>query len=118
MVFDEVVEEYCELPQILLRFNEWKKKDMNAYKEAYVHMCLPKVVSIFARAEMILWSPFEPDNYEDIEKMSWYHPAAMYGRSETETEETLRNDPDVYLVPTVVEKIVLAKLCSELKGFF
>lgn len=113
MIFDEVVEEYCELPHILQKFDEWKKKDMNAYKEAYVHLCLPKVISIFVRAQMILWSPFEADHYEDIDVMKWFHPVAAYGRSEKETEEMLRNDPDVFLIPTVIEKIILPKLCSK-----
>lgn len=117
MIFDEVVEEYCELPQILQKFYEWKKKDMNAYKEAYVHLCLPKIISIFVRAQMILWSPFEADHYEDIDEMKWFHPVAMYGRSENETEEMLRNDPDVFLIPTVIEKIVLPKLCSKFLKF-
>jgi GC-rich sequence DNA-binding factor len=88
---------------------------MNAYKEAYVHLCLPKVASIFIRAQMILWSPFESDFYEDIDKMKWFHPLAMYGRSNDETEDTLRNDPDVFLIPTVIEKIILPKLSSKFK---
>lgn len=114
MVFDEVVEEYCELPQILMRFDEWKKKDVNAYREAYVHLCLPKVVSIFVRAQMIMWSPFEVDNYEDVDKMKWFHPLVMYGLSADETEESLRKDPDVFAIPTIIEKIVLPKLSSKL----
>lgn len=113
LIFDEVVEEYCELPQILQRFDEWKKKDLNAYKEAYVHLCLPKIASIFIRAQMVLWSPFEPDFYEDIDKMKWFHPLAMYGRSDDETEDSLRNDPDVFLIPTIIEKIILPKLSSK-----
>lgn len=113
MIFDEVVEEYCELPQILMRFYEWKKRDLNAYREAYVHLCLPKIVSIFVRAEMILWSPFEVDSYEDIDKMKWFHPLVMYGRSAEETEESLRKDPDVFAIPTIIEKIILPKLSSK-----
>lgn len=114
MIFDEVVEEFCELPQILQKFDEWKKKDFIAYKEAYVHLCIPKVVGVFVRAEMILWSPFEADHYEDIDKMKWFHPPAMYGRTPTETEDSLRKDPDVFVIPSLVEKIVLPKLSSEL----
>ena len=113
MLFDEVVEEYCELPHILKKFEEWKKKDINAYREAYVHLCLPKIVSIFVRAQMILWSPFEPDHYEDIDKMNWFHPVAMYGRVESESEEMLRNDLDVFLIPTVIEKTIVAKIYSK-----
>lgn len=115
MIFDEVVEEFCELPQILHKFDEWKQKDINAYKEAYVHLCLPKIVSIFMRSQMILWSPFEPDHYEDIDKMKWFHPVAMYGRTSDETEAILRIDPDVFMIPTVIEKIILPKLSSKFK---
>lgn len=114
MIFDEVVEEYCDLQQILQRFDEWKKKDMNAYKETYVHLCLPKIISIFVRAEMILWTPFEADHYVDIDKMSWFHPLAMYGKVTGETEDTLRNDPDVFSIPSIIEKIVLGNLSSKL----
>lgn len=98
---------------ILQKFEEWKKKDASSYNEAFAHLCLPKIVGVFMRWEMILWTPFSTETYEDIEKMKWYHSAAMYGKSENETEATLRNDPDVFLVPTVVEKVVLPKLNSE-----
>ncbi|CRK97101.1 CLUMA_CG010440, isoform A [Clunio marinus] len=109
-IFDEVVEEYCELPQILQKFDDWKKKDLNAYKEAYVHLCLPKIVNVFVRSQMILWSPFEVEFYEDIDKMKWFHSVAMYGKTSDETEDMLRKDPDVFLIPTVIEKVVLLKL--------
>lgn len=114
LIFDEVVEEFCELPQILQKFDEWKKKDVIAYKEAYVSLCLPKIIGIFVRSQMILWSPFEIDHYEDVDKMKWFHPLAIYGRTSDETEETLRKDPDVFTIPTLIEKIVLPKLSSEL----
>ncbi|XP_070493177.1 PAX3- and PAX7-binding protein 1 isoform X1 [Chironomus tepperi] len=118
LLFDDVTDEYCELPFILQKFEEWKKKDLNSYKEAFVHLCLPKVIGVFVRWEMILWTPFSTEHYEDIDKMKWYHPAAMYGRTESETEETLRNDPDVFLIPTVIEKYVLPKLNKILEGCF
>lgn len=113
MIFDEVVEDYCELPHILTKLDEWKKKDMNAYKEAYVHLCLPKIVSVFVRAQMILWTPFQPEFYEDIDKMKWFDPVAMYGKTSEEIEETLRKDPDVFLIPSIIEKVVVSKLSSK-----
>lgn len=62
---------------------------------------------------MILWTPFEADHYADIDEIAWFHPLALYGRATDETETTLRNDPDVFIIPTVVEKIVLSKLSSK-----
>jgi len=115
MIFDDVSDDYCDISQILQRFAEWKLKDLSAYKEAFVHLCLPKITSVFIRAKLILWSPFEMEFYEDIEKMDWFDALAMYGKADGETEETLRNDPDVFLIPTVIEKVILPKLNSKLR---
>jgi GC-rich sequence DNA-binding factor len=115
LIFDDVSEEYCDLAFILQKFDEWKKKDLNAYKEAYIHLCLPKIVTIFIRWKMISWNPFLSEYYEDIDKMDWYHDLAVYGRLVNESEESLRNDPDVFLIPSIIEKLILSKLNSKLK---
>lgn len=114
LIFDDVSEEYTELSLILQKFNEWKKNDLTAYKDAYIHLCLPKIVTVFIRWKMILWNPFISEHYEDIDKMECYHPMAMYGKVDNETEEMLKNDPDVFLIPSIVEKVVLPKLNSKL----
>jgi GC-rich sequence DNA-binding factor len=118
LVFDDVADEYCELSLILQRLDEWKQKDINTYKEAFVHLSLPKIVGLFVRWHMVIWSPFSTETYEDIDKMNWYHPLLMYGRTECETETSLKNDPDVFLLPTVIEKIVLAKLNNIIESCF
>lgn len=111
VVFEDVSEEYCQLPLILEKFEGWKKKDLNAYKESFFHLCLPKIVNVFIRWHLIMWNPLEKS--EDIEKMEWYHPLAFYAKADNETEEILRNDPDVFLIPTVIEKVVILKLNSK-----
>lgn len=113
LIFDDVSEEYSELSLILQKFNEWKKNDITAYKDAYIHLCLPKIVTVFIRWKMIMWSPLLSEHYEDIDKMDCYHPMAMYGKNENETEEMLKNDPDVFLIPSIVEKVILPKLNSK-----
>lgn len=124
LIFDDVSEEYCQLPLILQKFSEWKKKEPAAYKESFFHLCLPKIVLIFIRWYLILWNPLEKCEIEscliiqDIDKMEWYHPVAMYGKTENETEESLKNDPDVFLVPTVIEKAILQKLNKIIDGCF
>ena len=118
LIFSDVADEFCDLSLILQKLEEWKRKDICTYKEAFVHLSLPKLVGVLVRWEMILWNPFSVENYEDIDKMKWYHPLAMYGQAENETEESLKNDPDVFLLPTVVEKIVLTKLNSKFIAFF
>ncbi len=107
-IFEDVSDEFCDLRLILQKFEEWKRKDSNAYKESFFHLCLPKIATIFVRWHLLTWNLFEKS--EDIDKMEWFHPLMMYSSSGKETEESLRNDPDVFLVPTVIEKTILPKL--------
>lgn len=45
--------------------------------------------------------------------MEWYETAMKYGFKPTETEAQLLDDPDVRLVPSLIEKIVLPKLTGQ-----
>ena len=42
--------------------------------------------------------------------MSWFNIIMKYGYSNNETEETLLNDPDLCLIPSLIEKIILPKI--------
>lgn len=42
--------------------------------------------------------------------MRWYDSLLLYGLQPNETEESLRKDPDLKLIPLVIEKVVLPKL--------
>lgn len=61
------------------------------------------------RLSMITWNPLE-ENCEDLEHMEWYDVTMKYAYSPNETEETLSTDPDIRLIPALVEKIILPKL--------
>lgn len=71
-----------------------------------------QVLGPLVRLEMLSWSPLL-DEYKDIEKMNWYSACMLYAGSADETEATLRLDPDVNLVPTIIEKIVLPKVAGK-----
>lgn len=60
------------------------------------------------RLNLVTWNPL--DECIDLERMDWYNMAMKYGWSTAETEESLSNDPDVRLVPVLVEKIILPKV--------
>lgn len=42
--------------------------------------------------------------------MEWYETMMKYGFKSDETEAHLLNDPDIRLVPTLMEKIILPKI--------
>ncbi|KAM7362584.1 PAX3- and PAX7-binding protein 1 [Cochliomyia hominivorax] len=108
-IMDDVTDEFSKIEIILTKFYAWRKTDMASYKDAFISLCLPKILGPLIRLEMLTWSPLLAD-FKDIEKLNWYSAAMLYAWSEEETEESLKQDPDVHLVPTLLEKIVLPKL--------
>lgn len=108
-VFEDASEEFSQIDEILRKFESWKKFDINSYQEAYVTLCLPKIIGPIIRLQLITWSPFEV-GFMDIEKMYWYNTTMLYGYVHGETQTSLANDPDVRFVPSIVEKIILPKI--------
>ncbi|EZA57752.1 GC-rich sequence DNA-binding factor [Ooceraea biroi] len=109
-IFSDVMEEYCTVRGILSKFESWRETDIDAYKEAYVSLCLPKIISPIIRLQLVTWNPIMES--ADIERTKWYNTLLLYALDSRETEETLKRDPDVRLVPSTIEKIVIPKLTS------
>lgn len=58
-MLDDVLEEFASVDLVLKHMLEWKKKYLESYIEAYVNVCLPKLVGPFVRIEMLTWNPLE-----------------------------------------------------------
>lgn len=58
-IFDDVIQDFSSLDKIKARFEEWRFGFFDSYKEAYIHLCLPKLLSPFLRLEMLDWNPFQ-----------------------------------------------------------
>ncbi|KAK9879757.1 hypothetical protein WA026_006819 [Henosepilachna vigintioctopunctata] len=52
-VFEDVVEDYSTVANILIRFEQWRETDIAVYSDAYATLCLPKVVSPLIRLNLI-----------------------------------------------------------------
>ncbi|XP_011870465.1 PREDICTED: PAX3- and PAX7-binding protein 1 [Vollenhovia emeryi] len=109
-IFSDVMEEYCTVRGILSKFESWRETDMDAYTEAYVSLCLPKIISPIIRSQLVTWNPIMEST--DLERTKWYNALLLYALDSKETEESLKQDPDVRLIPSTIEKIVIPKLTS------
>lgn len=109
-IFVDAGEEFCEVDEILERFQNWRAAEMDSYKDAYVSLCLPKVLGPLIRLKYVVWNPVSGEDAVDFEREAWYRGSVLYGRQPSETESSLAEDPDVRLIPTLIEKIVLPKL--------
>lgn len=51
------MEEYCTVRGILSKFELWRETDIDAYTEAYVSLCIPKIISPIIRLQLVSWNP-------------------------------------------------------------
>ncbi|KAG7187897.1 hypothetical protein KM043_013866 [Ampulex compressa] len=109
-IFSDVMDDYCTVRGILSKLESWKEVDMDAYIETYVSLCIPKIISPIVRLQLITWNPIMEST--DIERTKWYNTLLLYALERNETEESLKQDPDVRLVPSTIEKIVLPRLTA------
>ena len=58
-LFEDVIEDFGNIKPIIDRFELWKYGFSDTYKQAFVHLCLPKLVLPFARVQLLNWNPLE-----------------------------------------------------------
>ncbi|XP_011307082.1 PAX3- and PAX7-binding protein 1 isoform X2 [Fopius arisanus] len=109
-IFSDVIEDFCSVRGILTKLESWRETDIEAYTEAYVSLCIPKMISPIIRLHLITWNPLMES--ADIERTKWYNLLLLYALDKGETEESLKRDPDVRLIPLVIEKVILPKLTA------
>ncbi|KAM5180015.1 PAX3- and PAX7-binding protein 1 isoform 2-T2 [Mantella aurantiaca] len=106
-VFEDTLENFYSFECIKDQFETWKCKYYNSYKDAYIGLCLPKLISPLVRLQILTWNPLEPKCC-DFESMMWFECLVFYGCDVKEDDE--KEDPDIALLPSLVEKVVLPKL--------
>ncbi|KAG6934542.1 PAX3 and PAX7 binding protein 1, partial [Chelydra serpentina] len=105
-VFEDVLESFYSIDCIKSQFEAWRSKYFSSYKDAYIGLCLPKLFNPLIRLQLFTWTPLE-GKCQDFESMLWFESLLFYGCEEQEQE---KDDADISLLPTIVERVVLPKL--------
>ncbi|KAL8611073.1 hypothetical protein ACOMHN_064364 [Nucella lapillus] len=106
-LFEDALEDFTDLDMIRGKFEEWKERFGDTYREAYISLCIPKLLNPFVRLQLLSWNPQEEESW-DFESMDWYNCLVFFGcESESEVDP---EDGDIKILPAVVEKVVLPKL--------
>ncbi|KAK2089548.1 PAX3- and PAX7-binding protein 1 [Saguinus oedipus] len=92
-VFEDVLESFYSIDCIKSQFEAWRSKYYTSYKDAYIGLCLPKLFNPLIRLQLLTWTPLE-----DMNQVSGHE------------REQEKDDVDVALLPTIVEKVILPKL--------
>uniref|UniRef100_A0A336M271 CSON010770 protein n=1 Tax=Culicoides sonorensis TaxID=179676 RepID=A0A336M271_CULSO len=108
-MLDDAADDFAQINGILSKFEAWKRKYPDTYNDAYIHICIPKILGPLIKLKLVLWNPLE-DECDDFEKSQWYEDCMRYAINEHENEESLLADRDSRLVPTLVEKLIIPKV--------
>uniref|UniRef100_A0A2S2PWV7 GC-rich sequence DNA-binding factor 1 n=2 Tax=Sipha flava TaxID=143950 RepID=A0A2S2PWV7_9HEMI len=108
LLLDDVLEEFASVDLVLKHMLEWKDKHLESYIEAYVNVCLPKLIGPYVRIEMLTWNPLEDDL--NLENMFWYKCVQKYTMKGMNSVDQLSKDVDLELIPKIIEKVVLNKI--------
>ncbi|KAM3934634.1 PAX3- and PAX7-binding protein 1 [Leptodactylus fuscus] len=105
-VFEDTLENFHSIDCIKFQFETWRTSYYNTYKDAYIGLCLPKLLTPLIRLQLLTWNPLEPKCC-DFESMVWFESLLFYGCEEKEFD---KEDADILLLPSLVEKVILPKI--------
>ncbi|GAA6220092.1 GC-rich sequence DNA-binding factor 2-like isoform X1 [Lates japonicus] len=107
-VFSEVQDNFCDVKKILSRFEEWRGSYSDSYHNAYISLCLPKLLNPIIRHQLLAWNPLK-DASGDFENLPWFTAAETFchGHGHEELEHT-----DRQTLSNIIEKTVLPKITA------
>ncbi|XP_073440629.1 PAX3- and PAX7-binding protein 1 isoform X2 [Dendrobates tinctorius] len=105
-VFEDTLDNFHSIDCIKFQFESWRTTYYNTYKDAYIGLCLPKLLNPLIRLQLVTWNPLEPKCC-DFESMGWFESLLFYGCEEKDFDS---EDVDIVLLPSLVEKVILPRL--------
>ncbi|CAL1603894.1 unnamed protein product [Knipowitschia caucasica] len=107
-VFSDVKDDFYDVKKILSRFEKWRRSYSDSYHNAYISLCLPKLLHPIIRHQLLSWNPLK-ESSEDFENMPWFTALETFchGHGHEELEKT-----DRQTVTNVIEKALFPKLTA------
>lgn len=107
-VFEDVHDDFCNVQNILLKFQQWREKFPDSYYEAFVGFCLPKLLSPLIRVQLLDWNPLKVDSM-GLDRMPWF--TAITEFMESSMEDGGKEDgSDKKILSAVINKTVIPRL--------
>ncbi|MEE6518586.1 hypothetical protein FKM82_029680, partial [Ascaphus truei] len=107
-IFEDVHEDFYQIKNILSKFQDWREMFSESYYDAYISLCLPKLLNPLIRLQLLDWNPLE--NVGDLGQMAWYLDIEEFCCSKDNSETNLEDNPDHKVLSAVIEKTLLPKV--------
>ncbi|KAJ8248535.1 hypothetical protein GJAV_G00243050 [Gymnothorax javanicus] len=99
-IFADVHEDFSDVKNILSKFDGWRSSLQETYENAYISLCLPKLLAPFVRHQLIGWNPLQTDCME-IEAFPWYAAVEQFSHKEKTEKLILRSIIEKTIVPKI-----------------
>ncbi|KAM9721664.1 intron Large complex component GCFC2 isoform 3-T8 [Dama dama] len=107
-IFEDVHSDFCNIQNILLKFQQWREKFPDSYYEAFISLCIPKLLNPLIRFQLIDWNPLKFDSI-GLKQMPWFKSIKEF--IDCSMEDSKKEDSsDKKILSTVINKTVIPRL--------
>ncbi|XP_069461951.1 intron Large complex component GCFC2 isoform X2 [Ambystoma mexicanum] len=107
-VFEDVQKDFSRIRNILAKFQQWRKQFPDSYYDAYISLCLPKLLNPLIRIQLIPWNPLE--GFLDLEQMPWFRSIKDFDIAKRVAESNDEDHVDDDILPKIIEKAIIPKI--------
>uniref|UniRef100_A0A8D1SMR6 GCF C-terminal domain-containing protein n=1 Tax=Sus scrofa TaxID=9823 RepID=A0A8D1SMR6_PIG len=107
-IFEDVHDDFCNIQNILLKFQQWREKFPDSYYEAFISLCIPKLLNPLIRFQLIDWNPLKFDSI-GLKQMPWFTSIKEFIDSSMEDSKK-KNSSDKKILSAVINKAVIPRL--------
>nr|XP_012417218.1 PREDICTED: GC-rich sequence DNA-binding factor 2 isoform X1 [Odobenus rosmarus divergens] len=107
-IFEDVHDDFCNIQHILLKFQQWREKYPDSYYEAFISLCIPKLLNPLIRVQLIDWNPLKFDAI-GIKQMPWFTSIEEFMASSMEDSKK-EDSADKKILSTVINKTLIPRL--------
>ncbi|XP_010331709.2 intron Large complex component GCFC2 isoform X1 [Saimiri boliviensis] len=107
-VFEDVHDDFCNIQNILLKFQQWREKFPDSYYEAFISLCIPKLLNPLIRVQLIDWNPLKLDS-TGLKEMPWFKSVEEFMDNSVE-DSTKESSSDKKILSTIINKTVVPRL--------
>ncbi|KAI1895690.1 hypothetical protein AGOR_G00108840 [Albula goreensis] len=104
--FADVQEDFSNVKNILSKFDEWRVLFPDSYQNAYISLCLPKLLAPLIRHQLIGWNPLNAES-RDFEDFPWYSAVEKFCHGQGYEESERKDDKTL---TSIIEKTIVTKI--------